>query len=185
MSPPLTLYALVCAALPAGDVGVLVDHAARTGWRTCVVTTPQARDFVDVPELEKRTGYPVRSSYKHPAEDDVHPPPDALVLAPATFNTINKWRVGITDTLVLGLLTEQLGLGRPVIAAPFTNRAMATHPAYGESLALLAEWGVTVVQEEGSLANPGAADPAGFPWAGVCAALDRVRAQTAHTVPAW
>jgi flavoprotein len=36
------------------------------------------------------------------------PPPDAITVASATFNTINKWAAGISDTVVLGLLTEAL-----------------------------------------------------------------------------
>jgi flavoprotein len=35
------------------------------------------------------------------------------VVAPATFNTINKWAQGISDTLALGLLNEATGLGLP------------------------------------------------------------------------
>lgn len=34
------------------------------------------------------------------------PPPDAFVVAPCTFNTLNKWAAGVSDTLVLGLLNE-------------------------------------------------------------------------------
>jgi flavoprotein len=53
----------------------------------------------------------------------VLPPPDAIVVAPATFNTINKWAAGISDTLVLGLLTEAIGKRLPVVALPFVNAA--------------------------------------------------------------
>jgi hypothetical protein len=34
------------------------------------------------------TGHPVRTSYKLPDEPDVLPPPDAILVAPATFNTV-------------------------------------------------------------------------------------------------
>jgi hypothetical protein len=43
---------------------------------------------------------------KHPDEPDVLPPPDAFIIAPATFNTINKLATGISDTLALGLVNE-------------------------------------------------------------------------------
>jgi hypothetical protein len=46
-----------------------------------------------------------------------------VVVAPATFNTINKWALGIIDTLVLGILNEALGLG-------LTNRGR-TDPEHG------------------------------------------------------
>ena len=45
-----------------------------------------------------------------------------MIVAPATFNTINKWAAGISDTLALGLLTEAIGKKIPVVALPFTNR---------------------------------------------------------------
>jgi hypothetical protein len=34
------------------------------------------------------------------------PPADAIAVAPATYNTINKWAAGISDTLALGILCE-------------------------------------------------------------------------------
>jgi phosphopantothenoylcysteine synthetase/decarboxylase len=83
------------------------------------------------PALEAATGHPVRSEYKQP---DVLPPPDAIVVAPATFNTINKWAAGISDTLALGLLTEAIGKRLPVVALPFVNAAQAEHPAFQGSI---------------------------------------------------
>jgi hypothetical protein len=64
----------------------------------------------------------------------VLPPPDAIVVAPATFNTINKWAAGISDTLALGQLTEAIGKRLPVVALPFVNAAQAEHPAFQGSI---------------------------------------------------
>lgn len=41
------------------------------------------------------------------------PAPDALVVAPCTFNTANKLVAGISDTLALGLLNEAIGAEIP------------------------------------------------------------------------
>ena len=73
------------------------------------------------------------------------PAADAIIVAPATVNTINKWAAGITDTLVLGLLIEGYGLGRADRGVPYTNKVMALHPALHESLAKLRDWGVHVL----------------------------------------
>ena len=54
-----------------------------------------AFQWLDVPGLAVRTGDPVRHDYKLPGEPDVLPEPDAIVVAPATFNTIDKWAAGI------------------------------------------------------------------------------------------
>ena len=139
------LYVLVCGSPAARSVGDLVELAQRDGWDVCVVTTPDGRKFVDTDRLAAQTGHPVRSNYKHPDEPDLLPPADALVVAPATVNTVNKWAAGIADTLVLGLLVEAYGKGLPVVALPYTNREMAAHPAFQESVARLRGWGITVL----------------------------------------
>jgi phosphopantothenoylcysteine decarboxylase len=95
------LYVIVCGAPPARDAGRLVEFAQAKGWEVCVIATPSARSFINSSALEAATGHPVRSEYKQPDEADVLPPPDAIVVAPATFNTINKWAAGISDTLAL------------------------------------------------------------------------------------
>lgn len=85
--------------------------------------------FIDRPALEAQTGYPVRSDYKQPDTPDVLPPADAMVVGGASFNTINKWADGISDTLALGLLNEAIGLDLPIAALPFLNSAQAAYPA--------------------------------------------------------
>ena len=162
------LYVFVCGSPLARDVGRLVAQAQRTGWEVCVVATPDGIKFIDVPALMRQTGYPVRSTYKNPGEPDVLPPPDAMVVAPATVNTVNKWAAGIADTLVLGLLVEGQGKGLPIVAMPFTNAAMAAHPAFQASLRRLREWGVTVLFGDHVLPPhpPGTGDRLveKFPW---------------------
>lgn len=106
---------------------------------------PQALNFVDREALEAQTGYPVRSDYKDPDAPDVLPDPDAMAVCPATFNTINKWAQGISDTLALGLITEAIGMGLPLVAAPALNSAQAAHPAFGQSVETLRTAGVTVL----------------------------------------
>jgi hypothetical protein len=144
-SSPGVLYLLVCASPVARDVGRLVDLAQRAGWDVCVVTTPDGRKFVDAAALQRQTGYPVRTHYKNPGESDLLPAPDAMIVAPATVNTINKWAAGIADTLVLGLLIEGYGYGLPMVAVPYTNNVMAAHPALRDSIGRLRGWGVQVL----------------------------------------
>ena len=139
------LYIIACAAPPTRDVGKLVALAQEAGWEVCVLTTPSARRFADVAALEKATGHPVRSDYKDPGEPDVLPAPDAIIVAPATVNTINKWAAGICDTLALGILVEAIGKKLPTVALPFTNRAHAAHPAFTDNIGKLRSWGVSVL----------------------------------------
>lgn len=48
----------------------------------------------------------MRSDYKRPEDPDVLPRADAVVVFPATFNTLNKWALGITDTPYVALLRQ-------------------------------------------------------------------------------
>lgn len=136
------------------------------GWDVCVLATPRGRTFVDPEALERQTGHPVRSDYKQPDEADALPSPDAVIVAPATVNTINKWASGISDTLPLGILVEGIGLELPIAALPYTNRAHAAHPAFNDNIEKLRSWGVTVLygDEVYPLHPPRAGDPDAFPW---------------------
>jgi len=157
------LYVLVCGGQPARDVEPFVRRTLADGWDVCVIATPSAARFLNLSHLAELTGHPVRTDYKHPDEPDVLPAADVLVVAPATFNTVNKIAAGISDTLVLGLVNEGLGAGKPVVLAPFPNRELARHPAFAASLRALRSWGVHVVFDEDDFAS---SRPAGSPGDG-------------------
>jgi phosphopantothenoylcysteine synthetase/decarboxylase len=160
------LYVVACGAYAAGDLAEFVIFAQGQGWDVCVIATPDGTKFLNAAQLAELTGHPVRSQYKQPDEPDVLPPPDGFVVAPATFNTINKWALGISDTLALGLLNEALGMGLPIIAAPWPNAGLLRHPAFQRSIADLCEWGVRIVFDPDLPAGSAA-----FPWDKLRAAL--------------
>ncbi|MFC5823113.1 flavoprotein [Nonomuraea insulae] len=153
------LYLVVCAAEAAVDAGRLVTLAQEEGWIVQVVATPSALDFIDAAALEKQTGRPVRSQYRKPSEPKP-PRADAIIVAPATYNTINKFAHGIADTYALGILAEAPGLGIPVVVLPFVNRALAGRTPYRRSVADLRADGVRFVL-----------DPDPDPWARALAEL--------------
>jgi phosphopantothenoylcysteine synthetase/decarboxylase len=162
------LYVIVCGSPASRGVGTLVDLAQRDGWDVCVIATPSGLKFIDMTRLAEQTGHPVRHHYKYPGEPDLLPPADAMLVAPATVNTINKWAAGIADTLALGLLVEALGKGLPLVAVPFTNEAMARHPAFSENIGKLRTWGVSVLYDDDviPLFAPGTGEYRldSFPW---------------------
>lgn len=142
------LYVITCAAPPAQRIQDFVVMAQQAGWDVCVIATPHAVKFVDVPLLQQLTGHPVRSEYKRPEEPDVLPRANAFVVLPATFNTLNKLAQGITDTLAVGLLCEYLCLGSPIVAVPnFHEWDMGRHPAIKKSIATLRECGMCILYE--------------------------------------
>jgi phosphopantothenoylcysteine synthetase/decarboxylase len=175
------LYLIVCASPRARRVGELVTLARQDGWDAHVIATPQALNFIDADGLADASGHPVRSRYRHPDEPDDLPPADAILACPITFNSINKWAAGISDTLALGLLTEGVGRGVRLVAAPALNSAQAAHPAFRRSVGELRGMGVTV------LYGPGVYEPAPpgtggrpYPWRTVLDALREKRAPEAR-----
>ncbi|GAB2710524.1 flavoprotein [Nocardia thraciensis] len=166
------LYAIVTGSRVAHDVGKLVDLAQADGWDVCVVASPEGRRFIDADELAARTGHPIRSEYKDPDAPDVLPPADGLIVAPITSNSLAKWAAGISDTLPLGLLVEAVGLGLPVVAVPFTNRALSAFPPVRDAVRKLSEWGVTMLTEDSPHeSRSGGAYAERFPWAEAWRAL--------------
>lgn len=136
------LYVVVCAAGIAEDVSELITAAQERNWEVGVIATPQGLGFFDTAAVEARTGRPIRSAWRAPGDPRPFPAPDAVVVAPATFNTVNKWAAGISDTLALGTLCEAYGLGVPIAVLPCVNEALAAHPAYRASVERLRGMGV-------------------------------------------
>ncbi len=171
------LYAIVCGAPPARDVGKLVDLAQAGGWDVCVIASPDGRQWLDVDALAERTGHTVRSQYKEPGTPDELPPADAMIVAPATCNTIAKWAAGISDTLPLGLVVEAVGKGIPVVAVPFSNNAQLSFPAIVEAIDKLRRWGVNVLAGDDVYAphEPGTGSQYLhlFPWRLALAGVDQ------------
>lgn len=144
MSEKKTLYVVVCAAGPASGVGTLVDLAQEQGWTVQVMATPSAVSFIDVEALEKQTGRPVRSRHRAPG-DPRSPKADAIIIAPATFNTINKLANGIADNYVLDVVNEAIGLGVPTVLLPFVNSSYAGRAPFRESVRKLRTEDVSVL----------------------------------------
>ena len=107
-----------------------------------------AATWIDLGGIASATGCVARVAPRSLYEPDTLPPADALVAAPLTFNTLNKWAAGISDTLALGILNELLGAGIRVIAAPCIKGALRRHPAYNDSTRRLTQCGVTVMDPE-------------------------------------
>jgi hypothetical protein len=166
MTATRTLYIIGSAAPPVRELNEACELAAQGGWQPCVVLTPTAAEWVDVARLRETTGRPVRIHPRRPDELDPFPPADAVLAAPLTFNTINKWAAGISDTLALGLLNEMLAGEVPIVAAPCANHALRQHPRYISNLAWLGEMGIHVLDQDQIVAR-GEDSLAVFDWPAV------------------
>lgn len=140
------LYLVVCAAPPARDTPPLVKRLQSAGWDVCVITTPAACSWLEADQLAEVTGHVVRSEFRGPGDPPFEPLGDAVLVAPASFNTLNKLAAGINDNLALGMVNEALGRRFPVVLAPWVGEALAVHPAYAASLDRLTSFGARLAR---------------------------------------
>lgn len=173
------LQIIACGCPPTRDVGELVRLAEGEGWEPYITLTPSATKWAPIDALEERTGYPVRSQYRGADEEKTVPECDAIMLCPATVNTINKWAAGISDTLALGALVEAIGRNVPIVAVPYSNPAHMAHPALQRNLRDLTTWGVHIVRlgpdkmtSSAWRTDVGDHGSAGSPWHTAMDALD-------------
>ena len=111
------LTIVACGAGPAAAIGTYVKLAQDRGWAVQVVATPAALDFFDQQAIADQSGSLVRSQYAEPGAPRSLVP-DAILVAPATYNTINKWAQGISVTYALGVLAEGASLCVPMVILP-------------------------------------------------------------------
>ncbi|MER5678710.1 flavoprotein [Streptomyces sp. NPDC002238] len=161
-----TLYLFGSAAPPVLEVAGVIGQAQARGWDVCLGLTPSAAGWLesDLPALEELTGRPVRSEYKRPGEPDAWPPADVILFAPATFNSVNHWALGLADRFVVGVVAEAIGKRIPVVAMPCVNASYVQHRAFDRSVAELREMGVTVLYGEGGFVPNRSGEKVPFPW---------------------
>jgi hypothetical protein len=138
------LTIVACGAGPAAAIGTCVKLARDRGWTVQVIATPAALDFFDAAAIADQAGSPVRSQYAKPGAPRSLIP-DAILVAPATYNTVNKWAQGVSDTYALGVLAETTGLGVPTVVLPFVNTALAARVPFRRSVDSLRAEGVKIL----------------------------------------
>ncbi|MET7426636.1 flavoprotein [Dactylosporangium sp. NPDC005555] len=173
------LCVVVCGAGPAPRVGALIGLAQAAGWSVRVVATPSAVGFLDTAGPSAGYGVDVRSEFRAAAGGGPRSPhADAVIVAPATYNTINKLAAGVNDTYALNVVAEAIGRGTPVVVLPFVNAALAARRPFVAAVESLRSEGVRVLLGPGQWQphEPGSGDRhlAAFPWRAALAALPAV-----------
>ncbi len=139
------IYLVVSGADAARSVPQLLKELAQFNLPIYTMMTEAAKGIISPYNLADQEGHQLVTSYYNPALLNGRAPGLTLV-APATFNTLNKISQGIADTLPHSLVAEAIGAGWPVIIVPSMNPSLANHPQIARSLATLREWGVTVLE---------------------------------------
>lgn len=114
-----------------------------------VVATPAALQFVGNATLEGLTGRPVISDMYAAGNvmDHIHLMrwADAILVAPATANFINKAAQGVGDDLVQTLFLAH-DFKKPLLIAPAMNTSMYTHPVTQKNLQVLKDMGLQILE---------------------------------------
>ncbi|OXM44132.1 flavoprotein [Amycolatopsis alba] len=143
------LYLVASAAPPVLRLKEFVPRLSADGWTVCVIATPTAASWIDLDALAAMTGCVTRVFPRPPRQGEKSlPRADAVLAAPLTFNSVNRWAAGISDTFALGVLNEMLGTDVPIVAAPCVKPALRRHPAYADSVTRLTEAGVTLLDPD-------------------------------------
>ena len=147
----------VCGSIAAYKVAQFARDLALAGVQVDVILTEAAERFVGAETFQALTGRPVLTSMWALPEDGVvghvalGTSADAVVVAPATANTIARIAAGLSDDL---LTTTLLATRAPVLLAPAMNPQMYAHPATQTNLATLRARGYTIVEPgEGRMAE--------------------------------
>lgn len=129
----------------------------RAGAEVQVEITPSGKEFITPVTLSALSGKPVVSEFFTANTGEWHSHvdlglwADAMVIAPATANTIAKMANGVADNM---LVTTYLSAKAPVFVAPAMDLDMMAHPSTKRNIELLRSYGNHIIEPaEGELAS--------------------------------
>lgn len=147
----------VTGGIAAYKTASLVREIVKRGGEVRVVMTPMAKQFITPLTLATLSKNPIAVDFFDPENGQWNSHvslglwADAMIIAPATANTLAKMANGIADNL---LLTTYLSAKCPVFVAPSMDLDMNAHPATQNNIALLVSRGVHVIDAtSGELAS--------------------------------
>jgi phosphopantothenoylcysteine synthetase/decarboxylase len=142
------IYLIVTGAGTARRAPALLERLCRLGRRVIVIPTPNAARIVAPRELAlalpEESSHRVVESYFDEAILP-RPPHGVCLVAPCSFDSLNKLALGIADNLALSVVAEAIGRATPVVVAVSVNPPLWAHPRARESSERLRAWGVDVV----------------------------------------
>lgn len=137
-------YLIITGAGSARRMAGLIEQISDRSPHLITVLSDNARRVVSPRALALAPGHQIVESY---FDEAILPrPPDGVFLiAPCTFNSLNKLALGIADSLPLSMAAEGIGRGNPMIVAPALNDPLWAHPRARQAVETLRSWGVTVI----------------------------------------
>ena len=155
-SPNGNVLYLGVSAVPGADRTIQrIRSEQDAGWEVCLLATERALYWFDAEEAEAISGHPIQSRMRHYGEPLFEPLGNAMVVAPAGFNTINKIALGLADDMVSGLACEAIARGVSLTIEPQMSDGFALHPAFADSVSRLIDAGVDFVWHDLSIKPEG------------------------------
>ncbi|NPA45230.1 MAG: bifunctional phosphopantothenoylcysteine decarboxylase/phosphopantothenate--cysteine ligase CoaBC [Chlorobi bacterium] len=147
----------ITGGIAAYKAAILIRLLIKKGAEVQVITTPFAEKFITPLTLATLSKKPVLKMFYNQENGDWNSHvdlglwADAMIIAPATANTMGKAANGIADNL---LLTTYLSARCPVFWAPAMDLDMFQHPAVQNNIATLKSYGNYFIDAEtGELAS--------------------------------
>jgi len=147
----------VSAGIAAYKAAVLTRLLVKSGAEVKVIMTEKAKEFITPLTMATLSKNPILVDFYNPENGDWNSHvdlglwADAMVVAPATANTMGKMANAIADNL---LVTTYLSARCPVFVAPTMDLDMYQHPANKRNMQTLEGDGVLMIEAEtGELAS--------------------------------
>ncbi len=141
----------VCGSIAAFKVAGWVSAMAKAEACVTVIMTESAQNFVAPLTFRSLSGRPVMSGMFEESSPDgmahieLGQQADLFIVAPATANTIAKLAQGMADDL---LTAAALVNRSQVVIFPAMNPAMYAHPSTCKNIAILRQYGYTVIEPD-------------------------------------
>ncbi len=140
----------ISGSVAAVQCSEIARELMRHGAEVFVVMSPMAQKIIHPYLMEWATGNPVVTELTGKIEhvalvggDDYKA--DALLVAPATANTIGKIACGIDDTPPTSVASVAFGLNVPILVVPAMHESMYRHPVVTENIRKLEALGVKFI----------------------------------------
>lgn len=147
----------ITGSIAAYKACLIIRGLVKRGAEVQVVITPAGKEFITPITLSALTSKPVISDFFSQRDGSWHSHvalglwADAMLIAPATANTIGKMAHGIADNM---LITTYLSMKAPVFVAPAMDLDMYAHASTQENLETLLRRGTHIIEPtSGELAS--------------------------------
>lgn len=141
----------ITGSIAAYKAAYLTSKLVQNGYEVKVVMSKSARKFICATTFEALSGHEVYTDMFARREALSHISlvkwADLVIVVPATANTINRFVSGDGNSLISALFLAH-DFTKPYLIVPAMNTKMYLHPATQNSIKVLKEWGVKILDSD-------------------------------------